>query len=118
MWFFRRQDSRKEGSPCTAEELGDRLRVGNASFVLLDVRTDRELAIASLPNAVHIPLAQLSDRYRELDPTREIVVMCHHGGRSAAAVRVLGRLGFANARNLAGGIDAYARKVDPGIRRY
>ncbi len=87
-------------------------------FVLLDVREPAELQLASLPDVVNIPLAMVPLRVGELDPKRPTVVMCHSGRRSALAVRWLREHGFEDVHNLAGGIDAYAREIDPAVPRY
>jgi adenylyltransferase/sulfurtransferase len=57
-------------------------------------------------------------RLAELDPEREVVVYCHHGIRSAYAVAMMRQAGFANPRNLLGGIDAWAQIVDPEMPAY
>lgn len=85
--------------------------------VLLDVREPWELQIASLDGAVNIPLGQLADRMGELDPIVPIVTVCHHGTRSEQARQLLHANGF-DVRNLAGGIDAWARDVEPDLPRY
>jgi adenylyltransferase/sulfurtransferase len=54
----------------------------------------------------------------ELDSSREIVVYCHSGSRSARAVKFLKELGFQKVKNLSGGIDAWAETVDPAMARY
>ena len=87
-------------------------------LVLLDVRQDWETRLCRLDNAVHIPIEEIELRTEELDPTAETVVYCHQGVRSAAVAEYLRSLGFANVRNLAGGLDAWARAVDPSMRRY
>lgn len=104
---------------CTVTELAEKLAKGD-DFILLDVRMDEELAIAKIGEPTHIVLQELPDRLEELDDarTREIVVMCHHGGRSAMARDFLLDSGFSHVRNLVGGIDAYAASVDPGMPRY
>lgn len=104
---------------CSVQELKARQDRG-ADFVLLDVRTDEELEIVSLPGAVHIPLHDLEARLTDLDPHRgaEIIVMCHHGGRSAAAQGYLQSRGFAKVLNLVGGIHAYALQVDDSLATY
>jgi len=94
------------------------MRARGEDHVLLDVREAGELAIASVPGATHLPLAMLPLRAGELDRARTIVVMCHVGGRSAMAVRWLAANGFSRPLNLAGGIDAWSRDVDPGVPRY
>lgn len=85
---------------------------------LLDVREPQELALSALDGAVHIPLAILPLRYEELDRSREWVVVCHHGIRSAMACRYLAGQGFDRVTNLTGGIDAWAIRVDPTMPRY
>lgn len=87
-------------------------------FVLLDVRTPREWQLCRLEDARLVPLNELSNRLEGLDPKSEIVVYCHHGTRSLYAVRFLRQKGFQRARNLAGGIDAWSRTIDPEIPIY
>ncbi len=87
-------------------------------FELLDVRTPREWQLCRLEDARLVPLNELSQRLGELDPQSEIVVYCHHGTRSLYAVRFLQQEGFHKARNLAGGIDAWSRTIDPEIPIY
>jgi len=64
-----------------------------------------------------IPLSELPDRFTELDPAAETVVICHHGSRSAYVTQALERAGFAKVLNLEGGLDAYA-DVDESVPRY
>jgi len=101
----------------TPLELAARLARGD-DLVLLDVRTDRELAVCRLPNALHVPLHELEERALELDRTRHVVCICHHGIRSAGAAAYLESLEFPRVSNLEGGIDAWAAAVDPAMRRY
>lgn len=104
---------------CTARELYDKLRNGD-DFVLLDVRTDEELALARLDPCLHIPMHQIEDRIAELDHhrEREIIVLCHHGIRSGMVTAFLLREGFRRARNLGGGIERYSVEADPSIPTY
>ena len=88
------------------------------ALVLLDVREPEELALASLPGALHIPMGEVPGRLHELDPDAEIVVMCHHGIRSASVAEFLARREFSHVVNLAGGIDAWSATVDPSVPRY
>jgi rhodanese-related sulfurtransferase len=97
-------------------ELKRRLDRGVAPAIL-DVREAWEHELCALPGARLIPLDELGARAGELDPAREVVVYCHHGQRSAAAVQWLRRQGIP-AVNLEGGIDAWALEVDPAVRRY
>jgi len=101
----------------TPVELKQRI-AGHEPLVLLDVRQDWETRLCRLDNAVHIPIEEIELRFEELDPAAETIVYCHQGVRSAAVAEYLRGLGFANVRNLAGGLDAWARAVDPSMRRY
>jgi rhodanese-related sulfurtransferase len=85
---------------------------------LLDVRDDDELRAASIAGALHLPMDQLTQRFEEIPRGQTLVVMCHHGGRSAIVAGFLAQMGFTDVYNLDGGIDAYASRVDPTIGRY
>lgn len=86
--------------------------------VLLDVREDEELALASVAFAMHIPMRLVPARLAEIDTDTTIVVMCHSGVRSAAVAGFLAARGHMSVMNLTGGIDAWAREVDSSIPRY
>lgn len=86
--------------------------------LVLDVRTPEEVAFAPFPGAVTVPLDELAGRVGELDREAEIVVVCHHGVRSARAALHLVACGFERVLNLAGGIDAWSEQVDPSVPRY
>jgi sulfur-carrier protein adenylyltransferase/sulfurtransferase len=101
----------------TPHELAERIRAGRAPL-LLDVREPYEWSIARLPEARLIPLDALPESVSALDPGAEMVVYCHHGIRSAAAVAWLRERGFRRARNLTGGVDQWSRKIDSSTRRY
>jgi sulfur-carrier protein adenylyltransferase/sulfurtransferase len=100
----------------TPEELKHRLDAGDELFVL-DVRDPHEYQICNLGGHL-IPLKDLPQRVSELDPSREIVVHCKMGGRSAKAVDFLKQSGFSNVHNLVGGINAWAERVDPKMPKY
>jgi rhodanese-related sulfurtransferase len=85
---------------------------------LLDVREPWEVEIASVDGAINIPLGEITSRFGELPRDTPLAVMCHHGGRSAQATAWLRNQGFDHATNVAGGIDAWARAVDPTVSRY
>ncbi|MBT9316124.1 rhodanese-like domain-containing protein [Leptothoe spongobia] len=97
-------------------------RLAEDELQLVDVREPEEVAIANLPNFIHLPLSQYADWadhiFNHLDPSLETIVMCHHGMRSAQMCQWLQRQGFERTKNLAGGIDAYCRLVDSTIPRY
>ena len=85
---------------------------------VLDVRERWEFEIGHLPGARLVPLAQLESQLATLDPGREILVYCHHGSRSAAAVTRLQAAGFTRVAHLEGGIDRWSAEVDDSIARY
>jgi molybdopterin/thiamine biosynthesis adenylyltransferase/rhodanese-related sulfurtransferase len=85
---------------------------------VLDVRERWEFEIGHLPGARLVPLAQLESQLATLDPGREILVYCHHGSRSAAAVTRLQAAGFTRVSHLEGGIDRWSAEVDDSIARY
>ena len=85
---------------------------------LLDVREPWEYGLCRIEGAVLMPLGSLPARLAELDPGREIVVICHHGVRSHHAARFLEHNGFANVINLSGGVDGWAREADPSMPVY
>ena len=101
----------------SAQDLKARLDGGQPP-TLLDVRQDWETKLCRLENAVHIPIEEIELRTEELDPQSEIVVYCHQGVRSAAVAEYLRSLGFTDVKNLAGGLDFWARAIDPTMRRY
>lgn len=106
--------------------LSEEISVGRAQQLLtqhpeaqlLDVREMFEREIVSLPESAHIPLAELPLRWQSLDTDRPVVVYCHHGMRSLRAVHFLRQRGFVNSTSMRGGIDAWAREIDPSLPRY
>ena len=98
------------------EELKRRLDAGEDLFVL-DVREPHEYQICNIKGHL-IPLGDLPKRVHELDSSREIVAHCRSGVRSAKAVTFLQQAGFKKVHNLAGGILAWADRVDPKMPKY
>lgn len=86
-------------------------------LILLDVREDWELGIAKVPGIVHIPMGEVSSRLAELDAAKEIVVLCRSGRRSADVAQFLEQHGYRSI-NLAGGILAWGRDLDPTLPAY
>ena len=101
----------------TPQELQARL-ASPVRPLLLDVRQDWETRLCRLENAVHIPIEEIELRADELNADDEIVVYCHQGVRSAAVAEYLRQRGFKSVKNLRGGLDNWARTVDPSMRRY
>ena len=89
----------------------------NEKFILLDVREHYEVALASIDPHIHIPMAAIPGRHKELNKKTPIVVMCHTGVRSAQVCHYLQRQGY-DATNLEGGIEAWSQVVDPNVPRY
>ena len=98
-------------------ELKRRLDAGE-SLTVLDVREPWECQIARLNSSLNIPLGEVPARLGELDRNSELIVMCKAGGRSRRAAEFLAARGFGRVANLAGGIDAWARDIDPSLPTY
>ena len=102
----------------TPTELKQRLDKGD-DIQIVDVREDNEVAIGRIPNSIHIPLGQVLNRMNEIDPSRETVVHCKMGGRSARAIEALKHSGFqGKLMNLKGGILRWSDEVDPSVPKY
>lgn len=99
------------------EELKQRLDAGE-KILILDVRQPDEHQVCRLPNDTLIPLMELPQRAGELKTEDEIIVYCHTGNRSSTAVYYLRQMGFKRARNLMGGVEAWATRIDPSMARY
>lgn len=91
---------------------------GREPPLLLDVREAWEYETCHLAGARHLPLRTVPARFQEFDPGQEVVVICHHGGRSMQGAMFLENAGFSSVYNLVGGVDAWAQAVDPAMRRY
>jgi len=97
----------------------DQHKSHQAAPILLDVREPWEVASASLPGAINIPMGEITSRaHAELDPDQPTVVLCHHGARSLSVTMWLRNQGFEQAQSLTGGIDGWSRTIDPKIPRY
>ena len=101
----------------SVQELKAKLDTGEP-VVLLDVREPDEVAFVRIPNSLHIPMGEIPGRLHELDPDKEIVVYCHHGVRSLHVTNFLAQHDFEKVASLAGGIDAWAVEIEPGMARY
>jgi len=93
-----------DDSPCTA--------------LLVDVREPDETAICRVAGAELIPMGQIPARMHDLPRDEHLLIMCHHGGRSRRITEFLRAQGFTAVSNVAGGIDAWAERVDAGMPRY
>jgi len=88
------------------------------SPLLVDVRESWEYRYCCIEGSTLLPLGQLPQRLTELEPEAEIVMICHLGVRSYRAGLILEQAGFSNVYNLQGGVEAWARDVDPAMRKY
>jgi rhodanese-related sulfurtransferase len=98
------------------------LLASETSLQLIDVRERSEADIAYISGFALYPLSEFEQWSEQiltdLQPEAETIVVCHHGMRSAQLCQWLSMRGFRSIKNVAGGIDAYSRMVDPSIRRY
>ena len=102
----------------SVEQVKAKLDRGDA-FRLIDVREPSEHTVAQIEGAELLPLSQASQWIGSLTDEQEIVVLCHHGGRSAQVASFLAmQRGFTQVANMEGGIDAWSLRIDPGIARY
>ncbi len=102
----------------TPTELQEYLAVADPPPLLLDVRESEEYAICRIAGSRHIPMNQIPEAHGTLDPEQEIIVICHHGMRSARIANYLQQIGFSKVFNLAGGIHAWACEVDTDMPTY
>jgi len=105
------------GDEMTVEALKKRIDSGENLFIL-DVRNPEEFQIGRIPGSVLLPLPELPNRHGELDTSREIIVHCKSGMRSAKAIAFLKSQGFTKLVNLTGGILAWSDRIDPGVPKY
>lgn len=99
------------------EEVKQKLDAG-AQFMLLDVREPVEYQTAHVEGSTLIPMNEIPMRIQELDPDEHIVVMCHHGVRSANVAAWLRQQGFEKVQSMRGGIDLWSHLVDPKVPVY
>jgi rhodanese-related sulfurtransferase len=86
--------------------------------LLLDVREPWEFQTCRIADSRHVPMREIPARLGEVDPQAEVVVICHHGSRSLQVAQFLARQGYGRVHNLSGGVDAWARSVDPAMPVY
>ena len=102
----------------SAKDLAARLK-GGEDVQIIDVREPHEYETAHLEGSKLIPLGQVVSRMSELDESREAVVHCKMGGRSAKAIEALKAAGYkGQLTNLRGGITAWSTDVDPSVPKY
>ncbi|WP_035990824.1 rhodanese-like domain-containing protein [Leptolyngbya sp. KIOST-1] len=106
----------------SVEALAQRLAEADPTVQLIDVREPEEVETASLDRFVNLPLSQFATWsetiHNQFEADRETIVLCHHGMRSAQMCGWLAQQGFTQLKNVTGGIDAYALRVDRSVPRY
>ena len=95
-----------------------RIELAGTAHVILDVREPWEFEVCQIPGSINIPLNEIPMRLSQLSTMLPIVAVCHHGMRSEYAVHFLLGQGFSEVANLTGGIDRWARELDPAMTRY
>jgi molybdopterin/thiamine biosynthesis adenylyltransferase/rhodanese-related sulfurtransferase/molybdopterin converting factor small subunit len=111
------QETKVNEGEISVTELKQKMDRGD-QFVLIDVREPHEYRICSIPGSTLIPLGEVPRRLNELDPQADIVIHCKSGMRSAKACGILKQAGFAQVRNVVGGILAWSDQVDPTVPKY
>jgi rhodanese-related sulfurtransferase len=99
-------------------ELQSWLATDRGAVELVDVREPWETAHCRIEGSRTVPMGEIASRLGELDPDRATVVICHHGTRSMHVVMWLAQQGFSDVINLRGGINAWARDIDPAMPVY
>jgi rhodanese-related sulfurtransferase len=95
-----------------------RWRETASPHAVLDVREPWEVELCRIADSIELPMGELSGRLEEVPRDRPVVVLCHHGMRSLKATVWLRSQGIGQAINLAGGIDAWARRIDRAMPVY
>jgi rhodanese-related sulfurtransferase len=89
-----------------------------AVFCLIDVRLDWEFELCHIENSLHLPLDQLTQGLQKIPTDIPLYTLCHHGVRSQQAAIILKNAGFKDVSNIKGGIDAWAKEIDPTLKTY
>lgn len=87
-------------------------------LVLIDVREPSEFNYCHIQGSLNIPVGQIASRLMDIELDQDLVTICHHGMRSHAVGEFLEAKGFTKVINLLGGVDAWAREVEPAMPRY
>ena len=93
--------------------------LGHSSPLLIDVREPWEFEICHIEQSINIPMSQIPTQLHQIETgSGEVVVICHHGVRSRQVIQFLQQQAIENLINLEGGVDAWAREVDPDMPLY
>jgi len=105
-------------SPLQLHEYLSQLCESDTVPLLLDVREEWEFEYCNIEGSVLIPMGKLPSKLITLDPLREIIMICHHGIRSRQMGYYMEQMGFSSITNLDGGVEQWARDVEPTMNRY
>ncbi|MDQ8184438.1 molybdopterin-synthase adenylyltransferase MoeB [Pelagicoccus sp. SDUM812002] len=105
-------------SPIEIDVIETKERLAGGESILVDVREKFERDICTIDGSVHIPMGEVPERMNELPNDKEILVHCHHGGRSLRVVEFLRQNGFQRVINVGGGIDSWSTQIDNSLQRY
>lgn len=101
----------------TPEQLKQRLAQSTPPE-LIDVRDPWEFETCRIEGSINIPMSDIVSQLDNINRNTEKVIICHHGMRSRHVAQYLESIGFASVINLEGGIDSWARTVDPAMLQY
>ncbi len=110
-------EQKKPFKEATPREIKERLDAGE-KLTLIDVREPQEVMTAAIDGAEEYPLSQAMSWIDTLPKDEELVIFCHHGGRSAQVAMALAQRGHDNVTNMTGGIDQWSQQVDPSVLQY
>lgn len=102
----------------TVSDLANLKADPEAEILLVDVREDWERAHCAIEDSIHIPMNTVPNSLDKLEFNLPIIVYCHHGMRSMQVAMYLESQGFNHVLNLEGGIDAWARQIEPSMALY
>lgn len=113
------EDSHKMSeSPLEIDVIETKAQLSKGDSILLDVREDFERNICKIDGSIHIPMGEIPARIAELPMDKDILVHCHHGGRSLRVVHFLRQNGLERSTNVGGGIDSWSQQIDSSLQRY
>ena len=95
-----------------------RMQKAGVAHVIVDVREAAEVEICGIGGSLWIPMQELPNQLHQLPRDRPIIILCHHGVRSAFVTQYLHEHGFDNVVNLTGGIDAWSCLIETEMPRY
>ena len=96
----------------------DRMAEDGADYVILDIREAGEVGVCAIEGSLHVPMGQIPYSLDTIPRDRDLIVLCHHGVRSWHAMNWLRGNGYDRAISLRGGIDAWAKVIDPAMATY